>query len=220
MEQPRAWTEPSLSRRIALALLCGSLLKAIAASFEAIPTGPWDRNAQPSAGRLAHHLAARVPPFCGSCPGGGGSKNLPEKSRTVGFKRLTAATRCLICSNTSQNRRKRLIVAITRGRLRTVALRRRGRSTASTPTRHAAAGGVPAGVASACGSAGGTGANRTRMPGVARVVRSGSRADSPSSETSTAAAAVATAAAKPIMRKTTMSPRASMRIPFHAPSLQ
>lgn len=63
MEQPRAWTEPALSRRIALALLCGSLLKAIAASFEAIPIGPWDREARPSAGRLAYHLAARVTNF-------------------------------------------------------------------------------------------------------------------------------------------------------------
>jgi hypothetical protein len=63
MEQPRAWTDPALSRRIALALLCGSLLKAIAASFEAIPIGPWDREAKPSAGRLAHHLAARITNF-------------------------------------------------------------------------------------------------------------------------------------------------------------
>lgn len=63
MEQPRAWTEPALSRRIALSLRCGSLLKAIAARFEAIPIGPWDREATPSAGRLAHHLAARVTNF-------------------------------------------------------------------------------------------------------------------------------------------------------------
>lgn len=63
MEQPRAWTDPALSRRIGLSLLCGSRLKAIAASFEAIPIGPWDREAKPSAGRLAHHLAARVTNF-------------------------------------------------------------------------------------------------------------------------------------------------------------
>jgi hypothetical protein len=63
MEQPRAWTEPALSRRIAFSLLCGSLLKAIAASFEAIPIGPWDREATPSAGRLAHNLAARLTNF-------------------------------------------------------------------------------------------------------------------------------------------------------------
>ncbi len=63
MEQPRAWTEPAVSRRIALALLTGSLLKAIAANFDAIPVGPWDRKAAPSAGRLAHHLAARLTIF-------------------------------------------------------------------------------------------------------------------------------------------------------------
>jgi len=63
MEQPRAWTAPALPRRIALSLVCGSLLKAIAARFDAIPIGPWDRDAKPSAGRLAHHLAARVTNF-------------------------------------------------------------------------------------------------------------------------------------------------------------
>jgi hypothetical protein len=63
IEQPRAWTEPALSRRIGLSLVCGSLLKAIAASFEAIPIGPWDREAKPSAGRLAHHLAAHLMRF-------------------------------------------------------------------------------------------------------------------------------------------------------------
>jgi len=35
----------------------------IAANFEAMPIGPWDRQAKPSAGRLAHHLAARVMNF-------------------------------------------------------------------------------------------------------------------------------------------------------------
>jgi hypothetical protein len=56
MEMPRAWTERAVSRRISLALLCGSLLKAIAAAGEAIPMGPWDRNAVSTAGRLANHL--------------------------------------------------------------------------------------------------------------------------------------------------------------------
>ena len=56
MEMPRAWTERAVSRRISLALLCGSLLKAIAAACEAIPMGPWDRNAAGTAGRLANHL--------------------------------------------------------------------------------------------------------------------------------------------------------------------
>ena len=56
MEQPRAWTATAVSRRITLALLCGSLLKAIAAACEALPMGPWDRKAVSTAGRLANHL--------------------------------------------------------------------------------------------------------------------------------------------------------------------
>ena len=56
MEMPRAWTEKALTRRISLALLAGSLLKAIAAGCEALPMGPWDRKAVSSAGRLANHL--------------------------------------------------------------------------------------------------------------------------------------------------------------------
>jgi hypothetical protein len=55
MEMPRAWTDPAVSRRISLALLCGSL-KAIAAASEALPVGPWDRKAVRSAGRLANYL--------------------------------------------------------------------------------------------------------------------------------------------------------------------
>ena len=39
-EQPRAWTELAVSRRISLALLCGAVLKAIAAACGALPMGP------------------------------------------------------------------------------------------------------------------------------------------------------------------------------------
>jgi len=56
MEKPRAWTAPAVSRRIGLALLCGSVLKAVAAACAALPMGPWDRKAVSSAGRLANHL--------------------------------------------------------------------------------------------------------------------------------------------------------------------
>jgi hypothetical protein len=56
MEMPRAWTAQAVSRRISLALLCGSVLKAVAAACEALPMGPWDRKAVSSAGRLANHL--------------------------------------------------------------------------------------------------------------------------------------------------------------------
>src|SRR5262249_59328990 len=39
MEMPRAWTEPAVARRISLALLSGSLLKAIAATCGPLPMG-------------------------------------------------------------------------------------------------------------------------------------------------------------------------------------
>jgi len=56
MEMPRAWTPPATLRRISLALLAGSLLKAVAAACEPLRMGPWDRRAVSSAGRLANHL--------------------------------------------------------------------------------------------------------------------------------------------------------------------
>lgn len=56
MEMPRAWSERAVERRISLALLSGSLLKAIAAACEPLQMGPWDRRAVSSAGRLANHL--------------------------------------------------------------------------------------------------------------------------------------------------------------------
>jgi Transposase DDE domain len=57
MEMPRAWSAPAVERRISLALLAGSLLKAIAAACDPLPMGPWDLKAVASAGRLANHLA-------------------------------------------------------------------------------------------------------------------------------------------------------------------
>jgi len=56
MERPRAWRETAVERRISLALLSGSLLKAIAATCDPLPMGPWDLKAVSSAGRLANHL--------------------------------------------------------------------------------------------------------------------------------------------------------------------
>jgi hypothetical protein len=56
MERPRAWSGKAIERRISLALLCGSLLKAIAAACDALPMGPWDLKAVSSAGRLANYL--------------------------------------------------------------------------------------------------------------------------------------------------------------------
>src|SRR5712692_6267057 len=51
MEMPRAWTATALERRISLALLTGSLLKAIAAVCAPQAMGPWDRQPVRSAGR-------------------------------------------------------------------------------------------------------------------------------------------------------------------------
>jgi hypothetical protein len=56
MEMPRAWSAPAVERRISLALLAGSLLKASAAGCPPLPMGPWDRKAVGSGGRLANHL--------------------------------------------------------------------------------------------------------------------------------------------------------------------
>jgi len=63
MEMPRAWTANAIERRISLALLAGSLLKAIAAACEPLPMGPWDVKAVASAGRLANHLALHAGNF-------------------------------------------------------------------------------------------------------------------------------------------------------------
>jgi hypothetical protein len=63
MEMPRAWSETAVARRISLALLSGSLLKAIAAACDPLPMGPWDVKAVASAGRLANHLALQAGNF-------------------------------------------------------------------------------------------------------------------------------------------------------------
>jgi hypothetical protein len=63
MEMPRAWSAPAVERRISLALLAGSLLKAIAAACDPLPMGPWDVKAVASAGRLANHLALQAEDF-------------------------------------------------------------------------------------------------------------------------------------------------------------
>ena len=63
MEMPRAWSATAVERRISLALLAGSLLKAIAAACGPLPMGPWDLKAVSSAGRLAKHLAIQAGNF-------------------------------------------------------------------------------------------------------------------------------------------------------------
>ena len=63
MEMPRAWSATAVEPRISLALLAGSLLKAIAAACAPLPMGPWDWKAVSSAGRLANHLALQAGNF-------------------------------------------------------------------------------------------------------------------------------------------------------------
>jgi hypothetical protein len=63
MEMPRAWTGHAVERRISLALLAGSLLKAIAAACVPLPMGPWDQKPARSAGRLANYLNLHVSHF-------------------------------------------------------------------------------------------------------------------------------------------------------------
>ncbi len=63
MEMPRAFTANAVTRRISLALLCGSLLKAIAARCDPIALGPWDRKPQRTGGRLAHFLSPQAANF-------------------------------------------------------------------------------------------------------------------------------------------------------------
>jgi hypothetical protein len=63
MDMPRAWTALAVERRISLALLAGSLLKAIAAACPLLPMGPWDRKPARSAGRLANYLGLHVTHF-------------------------------------------------------------------------------------------------------------------------------------------------------------
>jgi hypothetical protein len=78
-ERPRAWTETSVKRRLSLALMTGSLLKAISAQCEAWPRGPWDRRAVSSAGRLAHHLDAHSQKFAALSLSGIRARNYCKK---------------------------------------------------------------------------------------------------------------------------------------------
>ncbi len=56
MEMPRAWMVSAIERRISMALIAATLLKAIAARCEPLATGPWDRKPERTGGRLANHL--------------------------------------------------------------------------------------------------------------------------------------------------------------------
>jgi hypothetical protein len=63
LDMPRAWTALAVERRSSLALLAGSLLKAVAAACTPLPMGPWDCKPARSAGRLANYLGLHVAHF-------------------------------------------------------------------------------------------------------------------------------------------------------------
>ncbi|MCA1617579.1 MAG: hypothetical protein LC729_04090 [Acidobacteria bacterium] len=75
MEMPRAFTENGVTRRISLALLAGTLLKAIAARCDPIAVGPWDRKPQRTGGRLAHFLSHHAANFAAIALAGVAARN-------------------------------------------------------------------------------------------------------------------------------------------------
>jgi hypothetical protein len=94
MEMPRAWTETALARRISLALLTGSLLKAIAAVCAPQAMGPWDRQPVRSAGRRANYLDIHVWHFAALALQGVEPRNYRKKLKGLqrkGLRRRKAA---------------------------------------------------------------------------------------------------------------------------------
>jgi hypothetical protein len=88
MEMPRAWTATALARRISLALLAGSLLKAIAAVCAPQAMGPWDRQPVRSAGRLANYLDIHAWHFAALALQGVEPRNYRKKLKGLQAKEL------------------------------------------------------------------------------------------------------------------------------------
>ncbi len=83
MEMPRAWTATALERRISVALLAGSLLKAIAAVCAPQAIGPWDRLPVRSAGRLANYLDIHASHFAALALEGVAPRNYRKKLKNL-----------------------------------------------------------------------------------------------------------------------------------------
>jgi hypothetical protein len=83
MEMPRAFTERAMTRRISLALLAGSLLKALAARCPPLALGPWDRQPQRAGGRLAHYLSQHVAHFADLALAGVPLRNYRKKEKAL-----------------------------------------------------------------------------------------------------------------------------------------
>ena len=86
MELPRAGRETAGARRLSLAVLAASLLKASAAACDPLPLGPWDGKAVASAGRWATPLALHTTNFVplalqGLAPRT--SRNIPDAKETT-----------------------------------------------------------------------------------------------------------------------------------------
>ncbi|MCA1617638.1 MAG: hypothetical protein LC729_04590, partial [Acidobacteria bacterium] len=88
MEMPRAFTENAVTRRISLALLSGSLLKAIAARCAPLSLGPWDRKPQRTGGRLAHFLSHHAANFAALALEGVAPRNYRENQNANLSKNL------------------------------------------------------------------------------------------------------------------------------------
>lgn len=92
MEMPRAFTETAVPRRISLALLSGSLLKAIAAQCAPLSLGPWDKQPKPTAGRLAHYLRLHMGEFMAVALRNLAPRNYRKKETILHSKSLSAGT--------------------------------------------------------------------------------------------------------------------------------
>jgi hypothetical protein len=93
-EQPRAWIEPAVERRIGLGWLRGSWLKAIAATGEGWAMGPWDKKPQPTAGRLANHWEIHAENFAALALKGVVPRNFrknPQSAQAKDFQHNIAA---------------------------------------------------------------------------------------------------------------------------------
>lgn len=90
MDMPRAFAEVSVKRRSSLALLAGSLLKAIAAKCEALSLGPWDSKPQRTAGRLASFLNLQGRNFADLALKGTAPRNYRKSTSAMKSKSLSA----------------------------------------------------------------------------------------------------------------------------------
>ena len=90
MEMPRAFTETAAPRRINLALLSGSLLKAIAAKCAPLPLGPWDKQPKQTAGRLAQYLRLHLREFMALALRNTAPRNYRKKENPLDAKNFPA----------------------------------------------------------------------------------------------------------------------------------